>query len=210
MAFRESRLSSDVERGAEGGPRFLTNIIQSLSGVETRAIMWSDQRAEYQVSFGYDNSLFRDIQKHFYNMRGRAYSFPFWDWADYQIGDLLVLNQFSNFAVGNGSQTAFPIYKPYVSDTFIYSRRIEKPIAAGARAYVNNAEKIGGFTINRVLGTLNFSVAPGNLIDVGIAANFHVPVRYDTDQISVDMITTTDGRVPSVPLVEVKGESTIA
>lgn len=54
-------------------------------------------------------------------------------------------------------------------------------------------------------GLLTFALgaipAPGAAVTAGFA--FEVPVRFDTDDLSVDLQAFTAGEIPKVPLIEI-------
>ena len=46
------------------------------------------------------------------------------------------------------------------------------------------------------------SDAPGAAVTAGFL--FHVPVRFDTDALEVDLAAFTAGEIPHIPLVEIR------
>jgi uncharacterized protein (TIGR02217 family) len=61
-------------------------------------------------------------------------------------------------------------------------------------------------TLDPATGIVTFAAhatpAAGAVIRAGFA--FHVPVRFDADRIEVDLDAFAAGRIPSIPLVEIK------
>lgn len=50
--FHEVRFPTDISYGSNGGPGFLTNILELASGHEQRNIEWSLAKAKYDVQYG--------------------------------------------------------------------------------------------------------------------------------------------------------------
>ncbi|RMD47084.1 MAG: TIGR02217 family protein, partial [Alphaproteobacteria bacterium] len=53
-------------------------------------------------------------------------------------------------------------------------------------------------------GVITFTTAPGDGAEVTAGFEFDVPVRFDTDRISVSVARFRAGEVPSVPVVEIR------
>lgn len=94
MAFHDTRLPVDVERGALGGPGFKTTVTPLGSGKEQRNIDWERIRSEFDIGYGLMEQesalLGATIDKllaFFYTREGRAHTFRFKDWSDYRVGD---------------------------------------------------------------------------------------------------------------------------
>lgn len=84
--FHEVRFPTDISYGSNGGPGFLTNILELASGHEQRNIEWSLAKAKYDVQYGIKTrEQMQDVLDFFYARRGRGYGFRFKDWMDYQI-----------------------------------------------------------------------------------------------------------------------------
>jgi uncharacterized protein (TIGR02217 family) len=45
---------------------------------------------------------------------------------------------------------------------------------------------------------------PGSGVAIRVGYEFDVPVRFDTDRIDIDLAQFQAGRIPSIPLVEIK------
>lgn len=94
MAFHDTRLPVDIERGALGGPGFKTTVTPLGSGKEQRNIDWARTRAEFDVGYGLmdQESILLEatidaLLAFFYTREGKAHTFRFKDWADFKIGD---------------------------------------------------------------------------------------------------------------------------
>jgi uncharacterized protein (TIGR02217 family) len=59
------------------------------------------------------------------------------------------------------------------------------------------------FTCDPATGTMAFAAAPpaGAVITAGFA--FDVPVRFDTDELDIDLSAFDAGGIPQIPLIEI-------
>src|SRR6266446_5655899 len=80
--------SSDVcssDLGSAGGPGWLTHIVTLDSGVEQRNVLWAQDRGRWDVglrNLGREDLL--TLLAFFQARRGRADSFRFKDWFDFE------------------------------------------------------------------------------------------------------------------------------
>jgi uncharacterized protein (TIGR02217 family) len=211
MAFHDAQLPSDVERGAQGGPRFKTTILILGGGLEKRNIDWATTRAEYDISYGIESKAdYSDVIEFFYARQGRAHSFRFKDWADFEITDQTVLTT-------DGSTATVTMFKRYTSGGVNFDRTITKPLASGWVVTVNAVSQTVVYdtspaatevAINTTTGviTLGSTHAATSGQAVNITGEFDVPVRFDTDALDVNVETFDAGSMPQLTLVEVKGE----
>src|SRR5262245_16867263 len=106
-AFDEIRLPEDVERGAQGGPQFKTNIMTLGSGFEKRNQEWADTQGEWDLSYGISTKDdLKTLIAFFYARRGRARGFRFKDWSDFELERQAI-------GIGDGANADFQIYKRY-------------------------------------------------------------------------------------------------
>lgn len=210
-AFHEVVFPFAVALGATGGPERLTEIVALASGAETRNARWADSRRRYDVGTGL-RSLddVHALVAFFEERRGRLHGFRFRDPADDRSGppsaEPTPLDQ--PLGTGDGIRTAFPLAKRYGGTTFGWTRAVAKPVAGTVRVAVAGAERTAGthFTVDATTGIVTF--LPGHVPPPGAAVTagfrFHVPVRFDTDRLVVDLAAFAAGDVPDVPLVEIR------
>ena len=225
-SFHNVRLPTDVERGALGGPRFKTTVLELESGFEQRNIDWSRVRGEWDIGYGLllkveESSFCTDLdelQNFFYARQGRAFSFRFKDFADFEIGDptdsTTAAATAQSIGTGNGSQTVFQIFKRYTSGIFdtgsvpiTYDKSINKIVAGSEFVFVNAVLQTspGDYSLNDETGELTFTSAVPDTEDVSIACLYDNHVRFDTDQLSLNMEVFNAGSWPNIPIVEVRG-----
>lgn len=109
--FLEIRLDERISYGAQGGPKFSTNIIQIQNGFESRNINWAYPLCEYDISYSVRQlDDLKEIVKFFRIVKGKAIGFRFKDWSDF---DIIQSESCFNKDLGIiGEQTA-QLYKKY-------------------------------------------------------------------------------------------------
>lgn len=191
--FLDVRFPPLISFGAEGGAEFLTDIVVTASGFETRNQNWSQQRMRYDVAHAARReAAWRKLQAFFLVCNGRANSFRFKDWTDYvcAAGDGIFQD------ADSGSPTGQQMYKVYTFGGQTYYRKITKPVSG-------TISITGG-------GTLDYS---SGIVDGGTptawSGEFDVHARFDTDAMRSETITRTpDGELivgwRSIPIIEVR------
>jgi uncharacterized protein (TIGR02217 family) len=194
MAFDNVRLPDDIERGAKGGPKFQTSIIALGNGSEQRNVDWLRTRASFDVGYGISSKAdFMEIIKFFYARQGKARGFRFKDWSDYQATD-------QEIGTGDGVTVAFQLVKDYTS-LVTFRRTITRPVTGSVVVKVDGVTT--AVTVNTTTGIVTFAVAP--ILNAVITASFEfdVPVRFDTDELILDLETFDAASIGSVPLIEI-------
>ncbi len=103
---------------------------------------------------------------------------------------------------GDGHATVFQLAKAYPSGPSSWTRTIAKPVAGTVRIAVAGVERTSGFSVDTTTGLVTFTAAPTGALTAGFA--FDVPVRFDTDQLSINLSSFAAGEIPSIPLVEIR------
>lgn len=189
--------------GAVGGPGFMTNIASMASGAESRNQEWEFERAEYEVSHAAKlPAQYKPLQAFFRLVGGRAYSFRFKDWTDFECAE-----GEGFFIDSDGSPVGQQMVKRYTFGGFTIDRKITKP-------------KRGTISINGTLGSpadggLDYStgiIYGGSLGSPATwSGEFDVHCRFDTDVMRAESINRNpeDGIIvtwQSIPLVEVRDD----
>lgn len=207
--FHEVRFPLRVALGTSGGPVRRTDIVSLSNGRENRNRRWQDARRRYDAGSGVRSVEDLYAVLAFFEARaGQFYGFRFRDPVDHKscapgaaigAGDQVI-------GTGNGATAAFQLVKRYADAGGETVRLIEKPAAGTVVVSVaGSAVPPADFTVDPVLGTVTFK--PGKIPASGtIRAGFEfdVPVRFDTDRIDIDLAQFNAGRIPSIPLVEIK------
>lgn len=188
MSFNNTaRFPLNIAFGAVGGPGYQTSIVAVDSGREYRTADWSSSRCKFEVGMRAMRKAPTDQLIAFFRVvRGRAHSFRFRDWSDYQVG------------AGEGVIIALPaggmqLAKKYVSGEFVEYRPIQTP--------VEGTVILSGGSVDYITG----KVTGASLSDTW-TGEFDIPVRFDTDHMELDAMDKSQGEIlfqwGQIPLVE--------
>ena len=203
MSFDETRLPIEVERGAQGGPGFLTTVTVLNSGKEKRNSLWSVDRGEWDVGFGIDtreNAL--KIRNFFMARQGKARGFRFRDWSNYTTGT----TQQGVAEAADSGDTTFQLEYTYTDESgFSYTKPIFKPVSdANFVVYLDGAAQASGWTVDTTTGIITFTNPPDYGTDITWTGTFDLPVRFNTDQLQILIENKNVLLTPNIPIVELK------
>jgi uncharacterized protein (TIGR02217 family) len=207
MAFDNVRFPTAISRGVTGGPERRTDIVTTASGQEERNSRWAQSRRRYNVGFGVKTiSQLQEVIAFFEGRRGRLHSFRFKDHVDYKSsnGALQPAATDQILGTGTGSLATFQLIKHYGAPSRDYARTIVAPVAGTVLVAVNAVPTLG-FSLNEQTGVITFNAgnipAAGAVVTAGF--EFDVPVRFDSDEITVNLRHFEAGEIPDIPLLEV-------
>lgn len=204
------RFPDDISYGSRGGPAYNTTVIVVDSGAESRNQRWSYPRHEYDVAYGV-NTLARleELLEFFHVVAGRAIGFRYKDWMDYKScgrADTVAATDCA-LGTGDGVEDEYQLVKLYTQGAYTRTRKILKPVSGTVRVAVAGVEKAltTQFTVAAATGIITFTA--GNIPTAGQAVTagyeFDVPVRFDTDRLSINLDDYATASA-QVPLVELK------
>jgi uncharacterized protein (TIGR02217 family) len=205
--FHEVLFPLDVSLRGSGGPVRLTEIVALGSGREHRNSRWADSRRRYDAGFGVRSlDALHAVLAFFEERRGRLHGFRYRDRLDGRSGppSRAPGPADQSLGLGDGTRIAFPLAKTYGSGASAYRRAIAKPVAGSVRVAVAGRElAAAAFTCDPATGLVTLAAAPppGAAVTAGFA--FDVPVRFDTDDLTINLEAFTAGEIPRVPLVEI-------
>ncbi len=207
--FHEVRFPLDVALRGSGGPSRLTEIVTLASGREHRNSRWADSRRRYDAGFGIRTlDALHAVLGFFEERRGRLYGFRYRDRVDHRSGPPSAPPGPTDqpIGTGDGATAVFALAKTYGSGLAPYHRAIRKPVAGSVRIAVNGVEvPAARFSCDATTGLVTFVSAAiptaGTTVTAGY--EFDVPVRFDTDDLVVDLAAFTAGEIPRVPLIEI-------
>ncbi len=209
--FHEVRFPLDISMRSFGGPERKTDVVTLGSGREARNSRWALSRRKYDAGFGIKS--LREIAtviEFFEERRGMLYGFRWRDRLDFKscpINETPTTND-QLIGVGDGVSRSFQLSKTYGRDFAPFTRLIDKPVKDSVTVSVNAVQLNLGvdYAIDDVTGFVNFmpNKAPpiGAIVRAGFL--FDVPVRFDTDFFEVDMSGFDAGRIPKIPIVEIR------
>lgn len=199
---------TDISYGSRGGPRYSTSIVIRKSGRESRNVNWSDPLLMFDVAYGVRTLAQMNALISFFHLhRGRGDSFLFKDYGDYQVPTLDSAGATASDGIlgtpglGDGSTTAFQMYKRYVNGATTKTRKITRPTNGTITIYKDAVLQSSGFTITHTTGIVTFSVAPANGVVLTWRGDFYFRARFDTDELPVQF-DTYNNHSASVPVVE--------
>lgn len=209
-AFHEVLFPLDVSLKGSGGPARRTEIVTLASGREERNARWADSRRRYDAGYGIRTlDALHDVLDFFEERRGRLYGFRWRDRSDWKSCPPQQSPSFDDqtLGFGDGQTSAFQLVKQYGSQFAPWSRTIAKPVAGSVRVAVAGSEQTEGanFIVDATTGLVTFlagHIPPlGAQVTAGFA--FDVPVRFDTDELIVDLAAFSAGEIPHIPLIEI-------
>jgi uncharacterized protein (TIGR02217 family) len=207
MAFDNVRLPTAISRGASGGPERRTDVVTTASGREERNSRWAHSRRRYNIGFGVKTlQQLQDVIAFFEGRRGKLHSFRFKDHTDFKscAGAATPQRTDQVLGTGTGTQASFQLVKHYGAPSRDYVRNITAPVAGTVLVAVNGVASVA-FTLNSTTGVVTFNAGsiPANGAVVKAGFEFDVPVRFDTDEITVNLSHFEAGEIPEIPLIEV-------
>jgi uncharacterized protein (TIGR02217 family) len=206
--FHEVRFPLDVSLGSRGGPVRRTDIVTLASGREHRNSRWASSRRRYDAGLGVRTiDALHAVIAFFEERRGKLYGFRFRDRTDWRSGppsrEPTALDQ--RLGTGNGTAKEFQLVKTYGSSFAPYARTIAKPVGGSVKVAIDGvAQEVGSaFNCDPTTGLVTFADAPpdGSVVTAGFS--FDVPVRFDTDELDIDLSTFEAGGIPQIPLIEI-------
>jgi uncharacterized protein (TIGR02217 family) len=209
--FIESpRFPDDISYGSRGGPSWATTVVETDSGVEKRNQRWSYPRHQYDVAYGVNTvARLENLISFFQVVAGRAIGFRYKDWMDFKSCSRSATPAATDVQIGTGTGAlaTFQIVKAYVQGGYSRSRNILKPVSGTLLVAVAGSAKTETthYTVNYATGVITFTGS--NIPTAGQAVTcgyeFDVPVRFDTDELSVNF-ENYGAAAASVPLIELK------
>jgi uncharacterized protein (TIGR02217 family) len=205
--FHEIRFPLDVALQASGGPEWRTDIVVLGSGREHRNARWERSRRRYDAGYGVKSlDALAVVVAFFEERRGRLFGFRWLDRLDGKSCAPSAVPAPGDQAIGTGdaARRDFQLVKTYGAAHAPYRRAIAKPVAGIVRVALAGVEQDAGadYTCDPTTGQVTFATAPGFGVMVTAGFEFDVPVRFDIDQLEVDLAAFTAGIIPKIPLVE--------
>ena len=208
MSFDEVRFPVAISLGSSGGPGRRTEIVTTASGHEERNSRWADSKRRYNAGFGVKSlNDIHEVVAFFEERRGRLHAFRWKDHADFKScapGNAIAATD-QVIGVGDGATATFQLVKHYGSGLRDHVRVISKPVV-GSVVIAVNGTSTANFTLNATTGLVTFlgGSIPGMDAEVTAGFAFDVPVRFDTDQLSINLQNFAAGDIPEIPVVEVR------
>lgn len=213
MSFLDIDFPKDIAYNAVGGSSFSTNVIQAANSSEMRNVNWQDPIHKYNISYGLKTFVqMKKLADLFLQVKGRAHSFRFHDWFDYDAYKQELKKIDDNH---------FQFVKTYGSGSNTYERKITKLVKGRTTIWMCDksldtceSDPIYDDRSNFIIKQYNASVD----YDAGIIiidndntnkyliASFHfdVSVRFDIDYLPIKIKCKNDFICDDIYLIEVR------
>lgn len=204
--FDEVVFPEVIARGSTSVPRWRTEVVIRRNASEKRNAVWSQPLSRFNARNGIETmDQLGQIITFFHARNGRGRGFLYKDWSDYTTGQFNTGSPTfadCNIGTGNGSTVAFQMKKFYVSGPVSQSYNIYKPKLNTVLVGLAGIQQLTGWTVNYTTGILTFTVAPGIGVAITIGCEFYKPVRFDVDELVVNLTNFKAGSV-DCPMVEI-------
>ena len=209
-SFHDVQFPVAISFGATGGPEWRNEILSLTSGKEKRNARFSQSRRHYDAGTGVRSLQdLHDVLVFFEARRGSLHAFRFRDPFDMKScrPDQTVLPTDQVLGTGNGVQLRFALGKTYGTGPDSQKRLIGKPVTGTLRVALDGGEVLvpSQVSFDAATGEIVFAPGsvPGNGVVVTAGYEFDVPVRFDTERLSMSLTAFKAGQIPTIPLIEV-------
>ena len=197
MSFADIRFPTNISYDCVGGPVYFTEIVKVASGYEKRNQRWNLPLAEYEVGYIDTKEKIEELISFFRARKGRAVGFRFKEHSDFEATNSLL-------GTGDTETVNFQLIKKYTSGVDSENRKITRPVSGTVKVYLNSVLQSTGYTVDYATGIVSFSTPPGTGVSVTATFEFDVPVRFDTDKISIQMKTIEVGAWVGITMKEIR------
>ncbi|CAL7959495.1 conserved hypothetical protein [Alphaproteobacteria bacterium] len=197
--FLEMQFPVDIACGSSGGPEYSTDVATMASGYEQRNINWAQSMMRFNVARGIQNQeQMQKLIEFFRICCGKAISFRFKDWSDYQASKQLI-------GTGDEKYNEFQLVKYYIAGDMYRVRVITKPVPHSVRVYLNDVLlKNHEFAVSFTNGVITLQAPPKQDTKIFADFEFDVPVRFDVDYLPIANQGSGVYVCSDIPLIEVK------
>lgn len=208
MPYDNIRFPTAIARASTGGPERRTDVVLTASGREQRNSRWANSRRKYNAGFGVKSLAdIHAVIAFFEERRGRLHAFRFKDHADHKSCAANAQPSAADqmIGAGDGATASFQLVKSYGTGIRNYVRDITAPVAGTVKVAVNGSVT-ANFTVNTATGIITFNAGSTPPAGATITAGFEfdVPVRFDTDELQINLAHFEAGDIPDIPLIEVR------
>jgi uncharacterized protein (TIGR02217 family) len=188
MSYLDAPFPERIAFGAERVPEWSTLLAENATGYSVANQNWSNALHSYDVSLTVRvASDYKAVLAHFHTVRGRAYSFPFKDFLDFQASDTEGVTTFV-------STNVYQLQKKYSGSSNPYERKITRPVSGTCVFYRTRAAVRSVITPVVDYATGRMTVSGHQEGDVYTwAGEFRVPVRYLADRLPAVAVNKQSG-----------------
>lgn len=178
-----AQFPNDISYGSISTIGFSTGVVQADSGTNQRTARWDQALRSYNIAYGVrTREQLHDLIQFFHAMKGRYYSFLYFDWADYssnfatateQRGIPPITDTDQVIGTGDGATNVFQLSKTYSTKNGSTShvRKITKPMTeewTDAQMTIPwspvlvslDGWSCANFTVDKMTGLITFGAPP--------------------------------------------------
>jgi uncharacterized protein (TIGR02217 family) len=134
--FIEDRLPTTIRANLRGGPRYMTEIVETRGGQEQRNSLRSRPRRQWEFEYVQTRADLDALYQFWMAVQGAGIGFRFKDFFDYTA---TVADGILGTGVGTGAPT-YQLGKRYLVGSLIHDESITKPVASTAVLYRSGAQ----------------------------------------------------------------------
>lgn len=207
MAFHNVQFPIEISLQSTGGPVRKTDIVTLASGREERNSSWAQSRRKYNAGYGIKSlEQIDDIISFFEARHGRLHSFRWRDPFDNKSCKTTNVPTATDQKIGTGTGEVveFQLSKAYQSGNQSVVREITKPVPNSTILAIDGVpSSADDFNVDTNRGLVYFNTPPAAGAAVTAGFLFDVEVRFDTDELSINLTNLNAGSVPNIQIVEV-------
>ncbi len=197
------RFVTPVGFQTSGGPVWKSDIYPLASGAEARNALWARPLRKWQVSGVPLSEADAQSLIRFFNARsGATQGFRFRDPFGHSSaaqGETITPSD-QRIGEGDGTETRFQLL---LDDGASVPRTVTRPVAASVRLAVDGVET-AAFTLDETTGEFTLASAPPSGAIVTAGFEFDLPVRFETDQLSLSYSATGACQLVQLKLIELR------
>jgi uncharacterized protein (TIGR02217 family) len=205
-----------VSEHSETGPQYSAIINEGASGVDQRIGQFLNPRVQFQLDYMLQSAgAIDELLRFFHSRRGRLSGFLARDYTDYTAVQEVI-------SISDGVLTTFFLLKKYITGGFQQTRFItfpELPLAVYVNGVIVNHVEVHATGSDLEIvnipsplqnpvrvtsdGLIIFAFAPAVGAVISWTGKFLVPVRFDTDQLTITVDAPGVMSCAQIPLVEI-------
>lgn len=181
-----------IAMNAQSAVQWSTTVVQSFGGRVNTNQNWQDPLHPFDISFAVRTvTEYSLVKAHFMQVAGRAKSFPFKDYTDFEVtaANGVILDASGASITANGT---YFLHKRYGSGGSAYDRRITRPDTPiqvlRTRAAVTTNIVGSGATVTYTTGAVAITGHQSGDTYTWVG-EFKVPCRYDTDTLPAVIVS---------------------
>ena len=194
--FIESpRFPDLIAERIRGRPTKRTTVTTLENKAEQRNRVWLNSRWRFDLSSGISNyANLVTVFRYFEARDGRAEGFRFKNILDFKSTNITL-------GTGTGAPQTFQLFREYSDGVNTPKTKIAKKIVSGTTVLRVNGTPTGSFSVNLNTGILSGTFTNGATLTCDF--EFDTPVRFEKDELGIDLEAYANDTVSAVELPEI-------